>query len=285
MSGSPEVISDMVESKHIEDALLYLLEAKSATRHTPKKFATRKSHGQDIVMKCVQSPYEYQGPSSTDVVLSDRVLTFNPDLLLGNAIDIIGDSFEYLMETDYGVMWHGVRRVSSPKDFWCVGKAARWFHLEVANIREGGTLDFSAALVFAVDKNGLELLSAKRGFRPQYATNLGRSHRDRGALIAYASAKEDSQRSGTVRVTLSDEIEAHFTVPYGDHLEILSDRDGAFVKNRRKALIHRVCAHARRLRSGNQAPVKEHLRGSTTAIVGGISVVLTPQGLVKERAT
>jgi hypothetical protein len=269
------VIDDAVQTKSIADVLLYLLEAKTADRLPTEDLRVGlhgRQNGDGMTLVHVGSKEPYEGPRNTDVIFGDdRLYTPDHELLLSGVHDIIGDEYEYMMEQPYGVEWIRYRHSKkAPKDRWAAGKVARWYHLEVAHIASSGKVLSAFTHWSAFSANGYEIPHAVHGFRPQRVGH-------RVALVLVASMREDMRRTGSVRVSLQDEVTANFVVGMGDHLDLLSERDGFYVGNRRRALVHRVCKHSREYAQGKRTPVKEHLRGARSALVGGVLVTLNPQ--------
>jgi hypothetical protein len=218
----------------------------------------------------------FLGPSSVAAVFPERLMAYEANYLLGHFVDIIGDGKEIVVldglngsERGYAPFF-AFRKTKKPRGFWSSRADAIWYEWEMARVFSCGTVKHYDTMFCAFTKDAKAVRVGKIG---QYAREGVASW----FLCGLCSAFEDMSRKDSCVVELRDSVSVRFSVPFGDHLDILSERDGFLHSNgRRRALVHRVLSHSRRTGADSISKVRTHIRGSKVAVVDGIRVSITP---------
>lgn len=207
---------------------------------------------------------------TADMYDADRIITTSPKYLAAHPYEILGEQKEVALFGGGLLKWRGFRRMRTPpKGVACVGKASHWYEMHTRYVNTKGQDQYFRRIV-PISKTGETLMSVYGGKPLCNPINEGE------CLIMCCSVIEDAHRANTMLAAIKSDNEIKLPVPLGDYKELFSGRDGPFIGNRKKAIVHWVAGHTRKTRNGEFSSVKKHTRGIQKFTMDGINVTITP---------
>jgi len=207
-----------------------------------------------------------------DIADGERLYALDSSLLLAAPDEILGASAEAAMVCGETIKWFGFRQTRRlPKGLCPVAKCRTMYELHYRQITRDGYGTYNKSMV-GVSPSGRPVPIIIPALGP--SSRIGKQTTE--ALVTVASILEDSRRPSSVLAEFTDGATVAMSVGLEDYQELFIIRDGPLSPaGRRKAIIHWVARHRRKVSAGS-TQVSRHLRGVSEFTVDGLTVRLTP---------
>jgi hypothetical protein len=186
--------------------------------------------------------------------------------------EIVGDELEVLVEKESGVrLWLCFRYIGNrlPKKCAAVGRVDCVYEVHHRFLYPNGHTEY-AKRILALNKNGKPVPVRTHGeFVP-----ASQSYNN---LITCCSTKENAHKTDYVLARFSEVTEVVVPIDGDAYKAIFSVRDAPVHTNsgRKKAILHNVAAHVRRMASGQCTKITTFNRGITDFNIGTMHVGLS----------
>lgn len=257
----------------IETMIIMSLYADNLTSHHQNRISDKNGGVYEMTDQGCLLGFDKMLPRSsfTFDLSQDRIYSKSHEYLVCHQSEILGDEAEVTMLSNGILKWRGFRRMSKPpKGVVPVGKASHWYemHQRFTSLK-GDTQYYKRAVPIA--KTGKILPAFING-------HIVCGPNDEGEMLNLCcSLIEDAQRTGIMLASVKEAKEIKFPVPISDYKEVFLDRNGPFLgSGKKRAIIHWVSSHLRKIKDDDPVLVRKHIRGVQSFLIDGISVVISP---------
>lgn len=259
------------ELDKIEDFLTILLFATAEKYYEETKKVSKTIQSSLITYPLKHMPVDCPWAG----VDSERIYTMDPDLLLDDPLKVVGPKEELAIYDTGGAQWFGQRLYSGNRKGYTTAAPPRaiWVEQHQRNIRpDGREFYFSQMSAWdPVNRRIWPIVPAHCARQKLRGSNKKQNQQALRMLVLMASFVEDSKPFWCVEVRESTAVKTYATEESVKKLAEL--RKAPLTQSgRKKAILHWVAEHVRKLPTGNQTTVSQHMRGIESFSVDGLDV-------------